>query len=196
MSTRFYPIRRDIWNGDMFVVRNAGLIGDEGRNPASHIGRAAWCHDTLLCAESREFYGGRCRPVSGSIRRYPGLIDVYRPRCSHQLREAMARIAVRQTAIEYSYAGILRASLAHMPIVRRTLQKLGATVDVAYTDMTPSEWDEPKFCSWFSIYVDRRASWELDEPFDPVPNLADRFTEPADLVRSSSYSKVFEGLTL
>lgn len=196
MSTNFYQVRRSIRNGDMFVFRNGGAIGAEGRNPASHIGRAVWVFDTLLCAESREFYGGRCRPVSGSVRRYPGRIDVYRPKCSHQLRERMAEIAVRQTDIEYSYAGIWRASLNHMPVVRWALRKAGVHVDTHYTDMTPSKWDEPKFCSWFSIFVDRYAARGLGEAFDPVPNLAERFTEPADLVRSSSYVKVFEGLTL
>lgn len=192
--TRYYAVRHLIWNGDMLVFRNGGIHATEGRSSASHIGRAVWTLDTLLCAESIEFRGGQLGPLSTRVRECPGRIDVYRPKCSHRLRECMAQLAVRQSRIRYSYAGVLRASFMHMPIARRVAGWFGIQFDPV--EASHADWREPKFCSWFSIWIDREASMRCEERFEPVPGLSERYTEPGDLARSAAYERIFEGLTV
>jgi len=73
----------------------------------------------------------------------------------------------------YGYAGLIAASFLHLPIVRWFVRP----------DMDDNAVDRrPPFCSQACAMADR-----LGGGVDPVPHLADRLTEPADLARSPFY---------
>ena len=79
----------------------------------------------------------------------------------------------RLTGCDYGYRGLIATALLHLPVIRWFVR---ADVDDRAFDR------RPPFCSQACAMADR-----LGGGVDPVPHLADRFTEPADLARSPFY---------
>ena len=171
----------DIRDGDLLLFRGRGavarMIGVAGRSDYTHAARAVWWGNDLFCCEVRELRGGRAVTLESQVRRFPSLIDVFEVNPSNRWREYDRRGAVRYmrrlAGCDYGYLGIVQAALRHLPLVRCLVRPDSDDKRVT---------DQPPFCSQASTMADR-----LGGGVDPVPHLADRLTEPADLARSPFY---------
>jgi hypothetical protein len=177
----YRDIRGAIRDSDLLLFRRRSLISIAGRGRHSHAAKAAWWDGDLFCVEIREWVGGRAVTLSSQVRRLPGRIDVYEAnpddRWAEYDRRGAVRFMRRLAGCPYGYGGLAAAALLHLPVVRwlRT-----ASLDDTACDR------RPPFCSQACAMADR-----IGGGVDPVPNLADRFTEPADLARSPFYRHRF-----
>jgi hypothetical protein len=179
-QTRFVPLadaRRTISDGDLLLFRRPSLIAAAGRGVHSHAAKAAWWGDDLFCLEVREWHGGRAVTLESQVRRRPGRIDLFRANpCSRwpEYDRTRATIMMRRLAgCDYGYTAVLAAAMLHLPFIRIAVR---AEIEDDAIDR------RPPFCSQACAMVDRIAGG-----VDPVPHLADRLTEPADLARSPFY---------
>jgi hypothetical protein len=177
---RFVPLadaRSLVRDGDLLLFRRRGLISIAGRGRHSHAAKAAWWGDDLFCLEVREWHGGRAVTLQSQVRRRPGRIDLFRANPNNRWPEydrTRATILMRRLAgCDYGYAAVLAAAMLHLPFVRMAVR---AEVEDSAIDR------RPPFCSQACAMVDR-----VGGGVDPVPHLADRLTEPADLARSPFY---------
>jgi len=190
-----YPSNRSlIWNGDLLLFRPATRIGRliarAGRSEYCHVGTAVWARSQLLgtavwarsqllCCDTRATGGRRVR-LSRLVEAYPGAIDLYRPlytgseEAAHAKREWVADWVFRHAEGLYGWGSILKMSLLHAPVLRWLIDAHEYRDDVEAGTMQP-------VCSELRSIADRLAG------DDPVPNLADRLTEPGDLARSTLY---------
>ncbi len=173
--------RTEIADGDLLLFRRRGLIAIAGRGIHSHAAKAAWWGDELFCLEVREWHGGRAVTLASQISKFPGRIDFYRANPANRWPEydrTRSTMMMRRLAgCDYGYAAVLAAAMLHLPIVRLAVR---AEVDDSAIDR------RPPFCSHACAMADR-----LGGGVDPVPHLADRLTEPADLARSPFYEYLF-----
>lgn len=186
---RYDDIRHEIWNGDLLLFRKRriglldGAIAVAGRGIHSHAAKAAWWKNDLFCLEVREFHGGRAVVLSNQVRKYPGRIDVFRPnaegRWSRYDADGSLEVMRRFAGGEYGYWNVLLTALTHMPFCRLFVRP-------TREDDPVLDYDRPPFCSQAVALADR-----IGGGVDPVPHLADRFTEPADLARSPFYKYLF-----
>lgn len=174
-------VRAEILDGDLLLFRRRNLISIAGRGEHSHAGKAAWWGEDLFCLEVRELCGGRAVTLESQVRRFPQRIDVYRANPADRWPEydrARATAMMRCLAgCDYGYVGLAAAAMLHLPLVRMAVR---ADVDDNAIDR------RPPFCSQACAMVDR-----VGGGVDPVPHLADRLTEPADLARSPFYEYLF-----
>jgi hypothetical protein len=166
-----------IRDGDLLLFRRRGMISIAGRGEHSHAAKAAWWGDELFCLEVTAIHGGRAVTLASQVQQYPGRYDVYqanpRNRWPNYDRSGAVRFMRRLCGWNYGYAGLIVASFLHLPIVRWFVRP----------DMDDTAVDRrPPFCSQACAMADR-----LGGGVDPVPHLADRLTEPADLARSPFY---------
>lgn len=169
--------RKEAHDGDLLLFRRRGLISIAGRGDHSHAAKAAWWGDDLFCLEVREWYGGRAVTLESQVRKYPGRIDLYRTNPDDRWPEYDRARAItwmrRLAGCDYGYTAVLAAAMLHLPIVRLAVR---AEVEDSAVDR------RPPFCSQACVMADR-----VGGGVDPVPHLADRLTEPADLARSPFY---------
>jgi len=180
-SMKLSRVESLIEDGDLLLFRGRGivarLIGIAGRSVYTHAARAIWWGDTLFCCEVRELKGGRAVTLESQVRRFSGLIDVFETNPSNRWREYDRQGAVRTmrrlAGCDYGYLGVAKAALRHLPLWRCLIRP----------DMNDRRWtSQPPFCSQACAMADR-----VGGQVDPVPHLADRVTEPADLARSPFY---------
>ncbi|NLE38183.1 MAG: hypothetical protein GX621_09190 [Pirellulaceae bacterium] len=169
--------RGAIADGDLLLFRGRGLIATAGRGVHGHAAKAAWWDDDLFCLEFRAFRGGRAVLLSHLVERWPGRIDVFETNpqgrwLGYDSAEA-TRYMRRLTGLEYGWFNVLRVALAHAPVVRWFCSTA--------SDDAPAG-ERPPFCSQAVVMAER-----IGGGVDPVPWLADRHTEPADLARSAFY---------
>jgi len=174
---RYPDVREQIGDGDLLLFRRRSAVSIVGRGLHTHAAKAAWWDEDLLCLEIRQVVGGRAVTLSSQVERYPGRIDVYEVNPDDRWPEYDRREAVRfmrrLTGCDYGYRGLIATALLHLPVIRWFVR---ADVDDRAFDR------RPPFCSQACAMADR-----LGGGVDPVPHLADRFTEPADLARSPFY---------
>jgi hypothetical protein len=165
-----------IAGGDLLLFQHRGLISIAGRGEHSHAAMAAWWYGDLVCLEFRALRGGRAVLLSNLARRWSGRIDVFEAnpdgRWPQFNRRAAVRFMRRLTGLDYGWWNLLSVAVLHAPVLR-WLQS-PETADEHATS-------RPPFCSQ-AVAMAARAGG-----VDPVPNLADRLTEPADLARSPFY---------
>jgi hypothetical protein len=173
--------RQKIRNGDLLLFRRRGAISIAGRGEHSHAAKAAWWEDDLFCLEVLSWYGGRAVTLASQVQQCPGRIDVFqtnpRNRWPHYDRDGAVRFMRGLCGCNYGYMGLIVAAFLHMPIVRWFVRP---DVDDTTVDR------RPPFCSQVCAMADR-----IGGGVDPVPHLADRLTEPADLARSPFYKYRF-----
>jgi len=159
----------------------ARLIAACGRGDHYHAAKAAWASGMLRCLETRAWRGAREVSLESQVKRYPGRIDVYRTNPGDRWREydraGATRVMRCITGKEYGWRQLMAAALLHLPFVRLCVRP---DVDDRAVDY------RPPFCSHACAYADR-----VGGRVDPVPHLADRLTEPADLARSQFYDYQF-----
>lgn len=173
--------RPHISDGDLLLFRRRGLISIAGRGAHSHAAKAAWWGDDLFCLEVREWHGGRAVTIESQVKKYPGRIDLYHTNPANRWpeydRTRSTQLMRRLAGCDYGYAAVLAAAMLHLPFVRMAVR--AETEDDAIDR-------RPPFCSQACAMVDR-----VGGGVDPVPHLADRLTEPADLARSPFYEYAF-----
>jgi len=177
----FAEAQEKIRDSDLLLYRRRGPISIAGRGEHTHAAKAAWWEDDLFCLEVIQWYGGRAVTLASEVERYPGRIDVYqtnpRNRWPYYDRTGAVRFMRKLCGCKYGYTGLLTAAFLHLPIVRWFVRP----------DMDDSAIDRrPPFCSQACAMADR-----IGGGVDPVPHLADRLTEPADLARSPFYKYRF-----
>jgi hypothetical protein len=169
--------RDQIASGDLLLFRRRGLISIAGRGVHSHAAMAAWWYGDLFCLEARQFHSASAVLLSRLVRRWPGRIDVFESnpdrRWPQYDRRAAVRYMRRLCGLDYGWANVFWVGLLHAPVVR-WFQK--PELHDAYAT------SRPPFCSQAVV-----AAARLGGGVDPVPHLADRLTEPADLARSPFY---------
>lgn len=168
-----------IRDADLLLFRPADFAGDliriVGRGRYSHAALAVRnCSDVLLCAEVREWYGGRLVTLASQVERYPGRIDVFESNPDNRWpewdRSRASRAMQMQAGCSYGWGHIATTSLLYMPFVRLCYRP-----DFSATD---AETNWPPYCSEAVSYALTQGG------VDPIPLLAHRWTEPSDLARS------------
>jgi hypothetical protein len=183
-TTHFVPLAEagaNIRDGDLLLFKRRGLISVAGRGEHSHAAKAAWWDDDLFCVEVREWHGGRAVTLESQVAKFPGRIDVYQANAAERWpeydRTRATQFMRRLAGCDYGYAAVLAAAMLHLPVVRLAVR----------TEVNDDAIDRrPPFCSDACAMADR-----LGGGVDPVPHLADRLTEPADLARSPFYAYLF-----
>jgi len=179
-TKRFWEVRHQIFNGDLLLFRNGGLIPVAGRSVYSHAAMAGWWVgggvDHLMCLELRELRGGRAVTLISQVMRFPGRIDVYRPNLTADQREKAFAAMRGKAGHDYNYWGLISTACLHLPGIR-----FFAKPDLSDLDILRGR--HPEYCSQAVA-----SAYRLGAGVDPVPNLNDRLTEPADLARSSLFS--------
>jgi hypothetical protein len=173
----YVAARDEIRDGDLLLFRPRGLvwraIAVAGRSEYTHAAMAGWWGDRLMNVEMTSG-GGRAQLLSNLVERWPGVIDVYRANAENRRfsrkRALAAMIAI--TGKPYGKWNLFWASLYHMAFFRFLVSP-----DVNDLETTPY----PPFCSQAVSMACRAAG------VDPVPDLADRLTEPADLARTTFF---------
>jgi len=178
---RFEEAQHDIRNSDLLLFRRHCLISIAGRGQHSHAAKAAWWGDELFCLEVRELHGGRAVTLRSQVKRFPRRIDVYHTNPDNRWpvydRRRSTHFMRRLAGCPYGYRVLLGAATLHLPLVRLMVKP----------EMNDRAIDRrPPFCSQACVMADR-----IGGGVDPVPNLADRLTEPADLARSPFYQYAF-----
>jgi hypothetical protein len=177
IHVHYADARDGIRDADLLLFRRrnrlARLIAIAGRSQYVHAAMAGWWNDRLMCVEMTAG-GGRAQLLSNIVRRWPGVVDVYQANAARRRfsrrRALLAMIGI--TGKRYGWANLGRAALLHLPVFRFLAQP-------DTDDHETSAW--PPFCSQAVAMADRAGR------VDPVPNLADRLTEPGDLARSEFY---------
>lgn len=176
-TVRYRDVRAQIRDGDLLLYRRWGMISIAGRSEYSHAAKAAWWDDDLFCLEVRGLTGGRAVTLSSQVARAPGRWDVYQTnpegRWPRYDRGGATRFMRRLCGCDYGYRALIAAAMLHLPLVRWLVRP-------DMDDASPAR--RPPFCSQACVMADR-----LGGGVDPVPHLADRLTEPADLARSPFY---------
>jgi hypothetical protein len=179
--TVYSEARHKIHDADLLLFRRRNwytrVIAVAGRSPYVHAAMAGWWKDRLMCVEMTSG-GGRAQLLSNLVASWPGVIDVYDANALGRRfsREKALRVMIGITGKRYGWVNLFRAALLHLPVFRFLAQPDA-------NDIESSTW--PSFCSQAVAMADREGG------VDPVPNLADRLTEPADLSRSSFYNYRF-----
>jgi hypothetical protein len=167
--------RAKIRDGDLLLFRrNVGLVGKlitvAGRSEYCHAAMAAWWNGRLMCLETIQGHGGRAVLLSTVVAEDPGRIDVYRANANRRRfdRGRAVEGMIEITGRRYGWWSLVKAALVHLPVFRFLV--LPDTDDQANGSLP--------FCSQAVSRACRQGG------VDPVPNLADRLTEPGDLARS------------
>ena len=175
-QTRFLPLaeaRHRISDGDLLLFRRRSLISIAGRGTHSHAAKAAWWEGDLFCVEVREWHGGRAITLESQVKKFTNRIDVYHANPANRWpeydRTRSTTLIRRLAGCDYGYAAVLAAAMLHLPFVRMAIR---AAVEDEAID------HRPPFCSQACVMADR-----IGGGVDPVPHLADRLTEPADLAQ-------------
>ncbi len=180
----YQEVRDQIQDGDLLLYRRPGLIASIGRGIHSHAAAAAWWGDRLFVLEMLQFTGGRAVTLSSQVGQNPGRWDVYEAnpdnRWPEYSREKSTRLMKTFCGAPYGWSSVLVAAARRLPLVRLLAKpNLDDVVDLVMDN-------RPQFCSEAKGAADK-----FGGGVDPVPNLANRLTEPTDLARSSFYRYKF-----
>jgi len=172
--------RKRIRDGDVLLFRRGDgivskMIAVAGRSPYIHAGMAVWWHDRLMCVETIQGIGGRAAHLSAQVTAPHTTILVRRVRSRKFNRPAAADAMLNVIGKRYGWWGLFKAATIHLPIWRFLVKP--DTDDKANGSLP--------FCSQAVASALRAGG------VDPVPNLADRLTEPGDLARSAALRDVF-----
>jgi hypothetical protein len=184
--TRYSTARAQIRDGDDALFRNGGLIRGTGQGQCTHAAKCFWYGSTLLLAEMREWYGGRIITLSSQVRKYPGRIDIYRPKCSPHAAHRSAELLARMAGHEYPWFNIVRLGVSRLPLVRL------ATGWNPNLDMAPTPFGAAMHCSQAVVWVERAEG--KNEGFIPVPNKPDRLVAPEDIEFSGLHERTIVSL--
>ena len=173
------PWMRVLQAGDLLLYRADNTLADLA---IADAGRGPWCHAAMLdfyegqwsILETLQHCGGRRMPLADAVAKNPGHWDLFSADPDNRWPEFNRYLAIEKmrqfVGMPYGWAGLARLALARLPVLGRLLWPVDTDDD------TPSKL--PPFCSQAVSAAYRGGG------IDPVPHLADAFTEPSDLGRS------------
>lgn len=174
-----------IEDGDVLLFRSRGgiwgLIAKMGRSEYTHVGVAGWWRGHVMLVEMTS-KGGRAISLANVVDRWPGVVDVYRlntrlsPMTLQNAQYTILSKMIEITSRVYGKWHLFKVSLYHAPFIRLFLEP--HQLDTEKVEGEP-------FCS------EAVSEAYLSADFDLVPNLANCFTEPADIGRSAILSYQF-----
>jgi hypothetical protein len=172
-------------NGDValyHLVKQASPVSSKiagvGRSLYTHAGMLKGWDGRWMVQQFRELRGSGAVTLRHEVTAYPGAIHIYRPTISDQEADDAADAFCRMLGQPYNYRGILGAWLLRVPGLRKRFP-----VDTRDGRETTAG---AKYCSQAVACALR-----IGARRDPVPNLADRYTEPGDLARSTLLRPLF-----
>ena len=178
----------EMQNGDLLLVRQQGLIARAGRGKYSHAAMFAWWNDEPFCLEVLQGKGGRAVHLAQMVNQYPGQYEVFQANADARWgdfqRDATVRFMCQLTGCKYGYHSVMMTALLHLPLVRFFTQ---ADTDDASGNSDPQSLDEI-LCRPFCSQAVSMA-YRIGGGVNPVPQLADRYTEPNDLARSPFFRR-------
>lgn len=179
-SAIYYQVRSQIRDADLLLFRPrrrilGRLIATAGRSDYSHAAMAAWWNSRLMCLETVQGLGGRAALLSNLVAEHS--IDVFSAGATGEQfdRHAAVDAMIGITGRRYGWWALSTAALIHLPVTRLLVRP--QTDDHANGSLP--------FCSQAVSRAYRAGG------VDPVPNLADRQTEPGDLARSTFFQYRF-----
>ena len=184
----YAEIRRSIRDGDLLLFRPRGwiwrAIAVAGRSEYCHAAMAGWWGGRLMNVEMTSG-GGRAQLLSNLVERWPGVIDVYAANATHRRfsREKALSAMIGITGQDYGTHNLFRVAMYHTPVVRFFMQPDTDEEEGSRSKVQGSTW--PPFCSQ-AVSLACRAGGVR-----PVPHLADRSIEPADLARTTFFKYRF-----
>ena len=165
--------------GDLLLYRGDDslmdlAIADEGRGPWVHAAMLDYVEEQWQVLETLQRHGGRRKPLAEAVAENPGQWDVFTIDPDSRWPEFSRYLALEKmrsfVGMPYGWAGIIRLAASRIPVLGRRFWPVTIDDDAPYT--------LPPFCS-DAVSAACRAGG-----VDPVPHLADYFTEPSDLARS------------
>lgn len=169
-------------------------IAKYGDTPYSHVGIANWYDRRLRCAEFREFIGSRNEPLMNQLVGKNCLIDVFRVskvcttpyydngsikyntvKFSYSTAKAIVEDARSLIGKPYNWRTIRRIALTYIPFIRLFTDKV--------SDRNLKEL--PMVCSTLINNLYKKHFKDL------VPFVADEYTAPGDIARSSDINYLF-----
>jgi hypothetical protein len=179
-AATYADVRSQIGDADLLLFRPrnwwAKAIAVAGRSEYVHAAMAGWWRGRVMSLEVTAG-GGRAQLLSNLVAQFPGVIDVYQPvRTTGFDRLEAVTAMIEITGYPYGWVTLARAALLHLPVIRFFVRPdTRDDVDDGY----------PPYCSAAVAMADTRGG------IDPVPNLANGYTEPGDLARSAFYKYAF-----
>jgi hypothetical protein len=182
---RYDDVRKEIKDCWLLAYRGrhfwSRLIAKAGRTLVSHVEKVVLWGDEPFAIGSTASRGVTAVSLASCVRASSGLIDVYECNPDNRWPEydvaGAAAYLKSRTGNHYGWGSILWIVLSRLPGLRWIFR-------VSTEDS--EDWHVPPMCSQLATAADR-----VGGKVDPVPNLADQFTEPSDLVRSSFYRYVY-----
>lgn len=185
LTRRYASVRHRISDGDILLVQRQPVdiqdlaISISGRSTTIHAMMAAWRRGRLYALDTYQGVGGRETLLSKLVDLWPSQILVRKvaPEFIRHYDRSAAVAEMRKIVNKpYGWWALRKASLIHIPVVRVVLFRwlLPSMVDDGANGSLP-------FCSMAVSRACRAGG------IDPVPNLADGWTEPSDLLRSASF---------
>lgn len=211
MDYRIFIPRLDalmlIEDGDVLLFRGkypwSWAIQRAGRGNHSHVGVAGVEDGTVMIAEFRGFHGGRVVTLASQLDKFPGRVDVFRPKSrveavyydrgkvrsiSMDTRPEAVYAEMRSMAGQaYGWVNLGMAALRRLPGLRVVAPVVTDDADVS---------KHPPYCSQaVSLAWMRTHQLRLEGVgtvvIDPVPRLPHWLTEPCDLSRSRLFDYLF-----
>jgi len=190
----YEQVKDQIRDMDILLFRRNCLISRVGRGFHYHAAKVVWWDDVLFSIEMRGRHGGRAIPLASQVRRYPGIIDVFRVNAYERWPEYKPEKGITflksLVGCHYGYFNFFKTAISHFPLLQllNGFKKRNITVydHENEKDGFPFSGTEYScYCSEACAIADRISG------VDPVPFLDNRYTEPADLARSSFYQYMF-----
>jgi hypothetical protein len=189
-TTLYSHARQLVAEGDCILLRGGGLLGANSPTGHTHALLAWWKGDVLKVFESREFQGAHDVTLSSQVRKFPFLLDVYRPLCDVAVAQRATDWSARMSGHEYGYRDWAL-----------TLGRRFGLHGRERTDVTLGEFHEPRDCSAAVAWCYRKAQAEVSheladlapEAWDPAPGINEHFVEPY-MLAGGSFRLVCRGL--
>ena len=200
----FLEVKDHILEADILLFRGKSpfsfLLRMTGRTRYTHVAIASWKYtqekngkckkDILECIEFKEGIGARTTNLSVQLKKYSGRLDVFRLSNKIQLFDAnhlngywieLDRIKVTNklrtaAGLKYDWTQLCKVGLTHIPLLRFIFKP---NINDYYYDNV------------YDICSSAISAAIRDGYSDPVKFLADQYTEPSDLARSSMLSYLF-----
>ena len=164
--------RARILEGDLLLFRKKGLLAwitaRGGRSIYSHVGMAGKMGGRVMCLQTIHRRGAEAVLLKNLVKKRQ--IDLFRVMDDFNRRRAV-REMIELTGKPYGVRAVLRVALRKFPFIRWFVRP----------DMNDESNGDLPFCSHAVARAYCRAG------LDPVPQLANRLTEPADLARSACF---------
>lgn len=178
-------------DADLLLFRGRGTVSSsiqiKGRSPYSHAAMAAMLRDVPMCAESREWHGGRLVTLASQVKKYQGQIDVYTANAGERWcefnREGASSYMMKLAGRDYAYGSVLAAALERLFVYRLFVRNSEAAANWRAEAKVSQGFDGPVYCSMACDLAYRYGGG-----VDPVQNLESRLTEPGDLARSPFFA--------